>query len=246
MSEKLLSVLAGAGLSKNQAAVYLAALSHGPSRATELSKFANIKRTTTYPVLQSLQELGLVSTQTKGFKTSYQAESPEKLEALVDEKHRRLKASLAELSTLRNLKRSESEIKYFAGKASIKTVYDGLLEDTNEGEDYLIISSPQTWHELDPKFFNDFIARRAKLKIKIRSLLLDSDVARDYIKNQKTYNLKAKLLPKEMNFTANIVVIPKKVVIHQLVEPIWAMVIEDRNIAKTFSELFEGLWQKIT
>ena len=238
----LKQILTDVGLSDNQASVYLASLALGPTTPVKIANAAGIKRTTVYPVIESLQRTGLMNIEIRGLKKQYFAESPDKLESIVEMRHQQLKKSLGSLSALHNLKSGESSIKYFDGVDSVKTVYNSLLDDIEAKQDYLIISSPQEWFELDPDFFKDFIDRRSKLDIKIRSLLLDSKIARDYKDNERNYNLKAKILPKNISFKANIVIIPKKIMIHQLVPPIWAIIIENQYIVETHQQFFEMMW----
>jgi sugar-specific transcriptional regulator TrmB len=72
------------GLSENEAKVYMAMLELGPSVVVEIARKSGINRPTTYVQIESLKKKGLVSTQAKGKKQFFIAESPDKLELLIE------------------------------------------------------------------------------------------------------------------------------------------------------------------
>jgi len=244
-SSELENILTEVGLSENQAKVYLASLRLGVERATEIARAAEIKRTTVYPVIEQLESLGLMTLQMRGFKKLYAAEPPEQLAALVEQRQQKLKDSLVTLNSLQATKEHKHAITYHESLAAIRQVYNGLLADVRDGEDYMIFSSAQELFDLDPEFFEDFFLRRAKRRIKIRCLFRDSPLGRKYQKDPKKYNVHTKIFPSHVTFTANLVIIPKKVVIHQLLPPNWAIVIENEHIVKTHQQLFESFWASI-
>lgn len=239
---ELKQLLKDLGLSENEASIYLASLSIGPSPVMQLARSASIKRTTAYSVLESLIDQGLMGIEMRGVKKRYVAESPVRLEAMLENRRQRLRDSLGELSALFNLKSGESSIKYYEGVESLKGVYNGLLEDAEEGKDYLIISSPQEWYNLAPAFFDEFMRKRRALNLRMLYLMRDSPIARKIKKTEEVLGRQIRILPPSTTFTANLVIIPKKVVINQLVPPVWAAVIENHYIVKTFSELFYIIW----
>src|SRR3989344_4901159 len=71
--------LAALGLSAKAAKLYLALLQLGSGTVQDISKRAGIVRTTCYPLLEELQERGLVTTTRSGKKTIYVAEPPTEL-----------------------------------------------------------------------------------------------------------------------------------------------------------------------
>ena len=109
----------------------------------------------------------------------------------------------------------------------------------------MVISDQKKWIEADEKFFKNFTERRAKLNINIRLLLQESETAREFKKFEKNYNERIKILPKGTSLTTNLVVIPQKVVIHQMTPPIMAIVIENKSIIQLHKELFEIIWKSI-
>lgn len=245
MRAELVKTVIDAGLSDKAARVYLAALSLGPSTVQQLARQADVKRTTVYPIFEDLERLGLMSVQLHGFKKRYAAEDPKRLFSLIESRRQNLLGSLSELSALFALQSGESAIKHFKEADAIKTVYCGLIEDINQGEEYLIISSGADLVDLDPEFFQEFFERRSTLDITVRTMLTRSDFNAQYAEQRKESNEVVCILPDKVKFSANIVITPQRVLIHQLQDPGWAVVIENAGIVRTFKELFEMGWRSL-
>lgn len=217
----------------------------GPTSVLKIAKASGVKRTTIYSVIDSLQRRGLLRIDQKGFKKYFVAEGPHKLESLLEEKRHNLRNMLPELHAIYNLGESDSLIKYYEGIEAVKSVYQGLLEGVKPGDDYLIISNPDSWHKLAPEFFSDFLSRRSKLPIKVRSLFQDVAWGRQRAQLRLDPNMQIKFLPKGTNLSTNLVVIPQRVVVHQLVPPVMAMVIENKSIIQMHRESFEIMWRAL-
>lgn len=247
--ERLVRGLVQFGLSEQEALIYLAGLRLGPTTVQKLARAAGIKRTTGYSLLEGLQAKGLFTIEHHGFKRSFVAESPENLQRMFEARELHFKELLPAFSALHRLKEGESTISLFNGIERIKEVYESLLRDVRADEDYMIVSSMQNWYDLAPEFFEDFTWRRAelskKLRFRIRLLLQDSPIARRHKKIERELNETIRFLPKKTVLTTNLVIIPKKVVIHQLVPPINAMIIENPNVVRMHREMFEIMWTSL-
>lgn len=242
---QLLDILDKIGLSKNEASVYLAALSLGSATIQKIAHEADVKRTTTYSVIDSLKAKGLMKIEQKGLKQFFVPENPEKLESILDERKKKLIEALPEFSALFNLRENESLVQYHEGLESVKTIYNDNLRDIQPHESYLVISDMEEWYNKDPDFFQDFIERRAKLNIDIRLLLTDSPIARKQKRFEKNYNERVKILPKNTKLTTNLIVTPQRASIQLLVPPVFAIVTKNRNTIKMYQEMFEVMWNAL-
>ena len=220
-------------------------MSLGPSKVQEIAEAAEVKRTTVYAILDSLKQRGLIREELKGWKTFFAAESPDKLEALIEQMRHRVRNNLPEFTALYNLHSSGAFISYYEGLESVKNVYEGLLKEIRPHEDYLVIGDLEKWLAQDQEFFSEFTKRRAKLNINIRILMQSSAGAQIHKDKEKIFNEKIKIMPPEYQLTTNMVIIPHKVVINQLTPPLLAMVIENDSIVQMNRELFEMIWKSI-
>lgn len=243
--EEIIKILEDVGLSEKESEVYVALLSLGSATILQIARETTVKRSTIYPIIESLKHKGLVKIEIKGFKQKYAAENPEVLKGIYDTKKVRLNDAIAELTSMHNLQGGEGLIKYYQGLQSVKNIYENLLEDIQSGEDYLVIADQHLWYDLDKDYFQNFIERRSKLNINIKLLLTDSEIAHEHKKYEKNYNEEIRILPKETSLTTNLIITPRKVVIQQLTTPIMAIVVENKSIINMHKELFDMLWKSL-
>lgn len=241
-----IEVLQGLGLSENEAKVYLACLGLGSTTALKIAKSAEIKRPTVYSVIESLKSKGLISIEVHGFKQRFVAETPEKLEEVLELKKQQFKKLLPDLQALQNSHDDGGFIKYFEGMEGIKSVYQSMIKDIKPHEDYLVIGNADELLALDKKFFEDFFNKRSKLNINIR-VLVQKNKGGEWIKTYgKNLNAQVKYLPENTKINTNLVIIPGRMLIHELTEPIKGIVIENKRTIDMQREIFEILWHSIT
>lgn len=244
-NEKLVEVLKNIGLSEHEAAVYFASLSLGPAPVLAISRSAGVKRTTVYYVIESLKMKGLMGEEQKGVKTIFFANSPDKLDAVLEERKELLEKNLSELNTIYSLQETEGTLRYFEGLEAVKSVYESLIRDIQQKDYYCVIADMARWHALDPAYFTKFVERRAKLNIDIRLLFTDSPKARESKQFERNWNQKVKILPAGTELTTSLIVTPQKVVIHQY-NPISAIVIQTKGAILLQKEMFEIMWNALS
>jgi sugar-specific transcriptional regulator TrmB len=242
-----IEILKEIGLTEHESAVYFTMVSLGPSPVLKIARASEVKRTTIYSVIDSLKEKGLVRIEPKGFKSLFVAESPEKLESILEQRKNKLKTHLKDFMEIYNKGGGETLIKIYEGLEATKSIYNSLLEDIKPGEDYMIIAGMKKAYEIDKIFYDDLRDRRAKLPIKVRILVADqeNEESKNILQFQKNFNLEARALPKETKLTTNMVITPQRILIHQLEQPIMAIVIENKSTIKMHQELFEVMWNSI-
>lgn len=241
-SAHLSKLLIDLGLTEGEAKIYLSALSLGPTTILKLATSAELKRTTVYSLARSLMQKGLMSVEVKGFKKLFVAASPDHLETMLENKQEHLRSAMPDLASLYNLKGGESFLRFYQGLAGVKSVYNDLLKSIRPHEDYLALGNLDQWIKQDPDFFKDFIERRAKLPINIRILMQDSKLAREHKRVERNHQATIRFIPAEAALTTNLVITPQRVVIHQVIPPIFAIVIENQSIIKMHKEQFELIW----
>jgi len=245
-NKKLFDSLIQIGLEEKEARVYLASLSLGPSTILKLSKVSEVKRTTIYEIIDSLEKKGLMKKEIHGFKTLYSAEHPERLENSLDAKRIMLSKMLPELEGLFQLKGTESAIKFYNGLHAIKNIYNDLLKDLKPHEFYYAISNVKEWQGSDEEFFlKNHVERRSKMGIETKLLFTDTELAHKRKKTEQNFNEKVKILPKNSKFHVDLVITPYKLVMFQLHEPKIAIVIENKSIIELQKEMFELIWNSI-
>ncbi|TSC78755.1 MAG: transcriptional regulator TrmB [Parcubacteria group bacterium Gr01-1014_33] len=126
--------------SEKEVKVYLALLEIGSAVASDIAKKAKIKRSTTYVVLDSLAERGLISVVERRGVQLYSAAPPEQLVRHLQGMARRYsvfadvaKELIPELKASRiATKTSVPKVHFFEGSEGIKTVYEDTLASLEE------------------------------------------------------------------------------------------------------------------
>ena len=136
-------ILLDAGFSEKEIAVYVALLSLGKGIVTKISRTASVSRTTTYDILNSLSQKGLVKISGKEPKQEYVVESPERLEKFISEgvekknnDLNKIKYVIPELFSIYNTKETP-KVRYYEGIDGLKKA----LEDTLTKNDTEILAS---------------------------------------------------------------------------------------------------------
>ncbi len=243
--EDIKEILIDFGLSEHEALVYLSSIMLGPSTVNKIAKHSGVKRTTVYPVIESLKRKGIMNIELKGLKNLFVAESPDKLEKIIEQKKDRLNSMIPELSALYNLKGGESLIKYYEGIEGVKTIYEDIYNSLKPNDEYLITSDLKKFLNIDREFFTKFIEKRAKLNIRVRTILQNNDVGAFYKKNEQNYNFKVKMFESNLDLKANVAIIPTKIYITQLIEPYISIIIENKNIVDMHKQYFNIMWDAI-
>jgi HTH-type transcriptional regulator, sugar sensing transcriptional regulator len=242
---KLTQTLNTLGLNEKEARVYLSAITLGPTTILNIAKNSGLIRSTVYSVIETLKEKGLINIEINGWKKLFVAESPEKLEQLLELRRQEFKKHLPEFMSLYTLEQNESYIRYFEGKQAVRSVWDFILKKLQPGEDYMVIDENDRWLSIDEEYYLNYIKQKAKLNLNCRLLLKDSPNTRKYKNQAVNYNEKIKFLPSSVTFNSDIIITSQKTIIQQLQIPTSAMVIENKSIAQMHKEIFDLLWNMI-
>lgn len=130
------------GLSEKEASVYLAAIQTGPSSVQKIAQKSKVNRATTYVIIESLIDMGMMSTYDEGKKTFYVAERPQRLvehfsqkEEDIKKKIGKLKGIIPELDLLYNDYSDKPRIRYFEGVDGLRAVYDDFADSLAENDE---------------------------------------------------------------------------------------------------------------
>lgn len=220
----------------------MASLSLGATTILKIARASEMKRSTIYSVIESLKQKGLMKIEIKGLKSTFVAESPEKLEIILENRKNEFKNNLPEFLSLYNLKDTQSTIKYYEGFESLKNVYMESLKEIKPHEEYLVITNQEKWYNLDQKFSIDYIEKRAHLPIVTKLLFQDSPIAREHKKFERNFNETIKILPEKTHLQVDMVILPRKLIITQIIQPVSIMVIENQSVVQMQKTLFDIIW----
>jgi len=232
--EKLLVAMKNFGLSSNESKVYLASLELGLSKVSEISKKAKLLRETTYGVINSLMNKGLMSYVLKSGVKYFEAVGSTKLISILKEKERMINNISPDLDLLSKMNITKPAVELFEGKEGLKTINEHVLSS----KEVLVIASNKYIKKILEFYFPNFVKRRIKLKIKVKILSDEKPLGKEL--------LQYKPLPKNFNIKTVTYLFNDEVAIISLnqQEPV-GIIIKNKEIFNTQKEMFNLLWSLI-
>jgi HTH-type transcriptional regulator, sugar sensing transcriptional regulator len=244
------------GLSEHEAKVYLAALSLGPSSATQISGQTNIKRPTVYLALENLAKQGLVLESFAGKKRLFEAEKPQKLEKLTKRMRRQvvdaeilLDSILPGLIKLPKQYSEEPKVSFYSGVEGLKNV---ALE---------ISASKSSWHFFGSgkKILEKLVkSQRMDILHDAWALRGNPDRPKIYIitdegvfslgkewKKIKTPWREMKILPGIIAVGSGLIIYEDKVAILSLENKPFVAVIKSKEVVEVVKVMFRLIWKSL-
>ena len=228
------------GLSEKEIKVYLANLKLGPSTANALAVEADIRRSTTYEILESLKAKGLVSVFTKDKKYYFEAAQPKRLVSLLKEKERRINSILPKLEELKKLITEKPVAELYIGKAGVKTIFEEIIMEAKE---VLTFSSLDVHHKLR-FYFPNYIKRRIKEGIHAKVIVARSPITEEHKRHEKRDNRELRFIKND--FKSSVFIYGNKAAFITLTEEeIIGVRITSKVIVDTQRQLFETIWNTL-
>lgn len=229
------------GLSEKEARVYLACLKAGACTANKISSLTNLRRSTTYDVLESLKVQGLVSHFIKDKKYFFQAAEPSELLSFLQEKEKKLKVILPQLEKIKATFTEKPKVELFEGIKGVTT----LLEELYKEKELLVYGSAIKVHDALKHIPEVFAVKRVEKGIKLRAVFERSEYAEFRIKDQKIKKfteMKFLNLMREMPTVTFIA--GNQIGILTLEKEIMGIHIINKEISLKEKTIFENFWKQ--
>lgn len=247
--DQLLRELGHLGLSEKEALVYVATLQLGPSTAQEIATLAGVNRATTYVMIESLEQQGLMASITEEKKRLFVAESPDRLMAILhlqkqelSEKERELAEVMPKLHALFNSSKEKPDIRYIEGLEGIEQLRREF--ESLSGEIIQIIGYDALVELVD---FDTTMKHRKQLKTtgtKLRSLCVTKQ-AKDQVMSQVWDEVGCRVIhPDQFPYpvSGEITVRGNHVLMFTYTKKPIAVSVHSNELANTLRALFEIAW----
>lgn len=241
MKNKYLEYL---GLSDKEALIYLNLLKVDSLSAIELSRLTDIKKATTYVVIEELVKKNLVKEVQVGKRVHFQAESPEKFRTIyehkkndIDEQLRRVDSIIAELKSVERKSGERPVLKLYEGKIAVKDEIEEYVkqEGFSEGEDYGIYSYDLMDKIFSKKEIESMDNARIKNNVKFNAIYTGSKKYHEKNKNQQLVKIDQGQFP----IACDIGIYNDEVRIHTLGKDVFGIKIKNKEIATTLKSLIK-------
>ncbi|MFA6304145.1 MAG: helix-turn-helix domain-containing protein [Patescibacteria group bacterium] len=238
-------ILKQLGLSDKEILVYLALLSSGPASVRSLAKVSGINRGTTYDILKSLKDSGLVSYYHKATKQFFVAEDPSALNKALEQRmdklqevKKNLSQVIPELKSLFDSSGDKPVVKYYEGLGGVKTVLADVLETTASAPEklYYVFSSAAI-RDYVYRAWPAFTKERIKKNIQVKVIALGHKGTLAALSEKKSLNT-------DKSSPTYILIYPGKVAmvsVNNTKQPL-GLIIEDEALYQTQLQLFNFIW----
>jgi len=233
----LIEKLVKTGLAESESKVYLALLDLGEALAGEISKKAQLNRTTVYDSLERLIEKGLVTFLISANRKIFKPASPENLLDSIKEKEKLVEQILPSLNQIYKSSKKEEETNIFKGRKGIKTILNNVLKI----KEFVAFGSSGKFLEAMGHDF--FLFQNQKKKLKIKSRIIEAESTRKSELSKIAY-AKFKYIPNQFASPITTLIYGDKVAIMVWSEVPTATVINSKNVVDSYKKYFELLWQQ--
>lgn len=237
-------------LSNKESKIYLANLELGSAVASSISKKAQINRGTTYDILRSLMQKGLVHQYFKKNKTYFSALEPRKLLRYAEQKaktwqenQKRLEQYLPELNSIYRTSEEKPVIEYYEGKEGIISMHEDSL--ACKPDEILSYSGSHYLLQGLSDYMESYWKRRVNLGIHTRGIVPQTpELVKFFRARNKKELRKVQLIPlNKYHFINETDIYADKVAIMNLNPKNYAgVIIKNKDIANTQRAIFELAW----
>lgn len=249
----ILEKLKKIGFSEKEALVYTHLIRLGAQPASTIAERAEINRTTTYDIIDSLTKKGLISSIKKGGSTYFKALDPkelfnylerEKIEHVkkLEKQQSEIEELLPALISLENPESTKPKVTFYEGEKGMRQAYEDTLTSK---EQILAYANVEDMHKGLPNFFPDYYIRRGvEKKIHIKCIAPDNKISIERHKQDKKENREMLLVPeKEYDFSPEVNVYEDKVLYASWREKM-AIIIKSKEIADFHKQMYKLCWKQ--
>ena len=240
-------------LSEKEIKVYLYCLSHGPQLMTRLAQIAGTTRTNAYDIIRKLEEKGLCHTVGSSYGRKVQANDPESINELLENKEKQIKELKTSLNLVLPILKKESggllspftRVSYFEGPDSVRKMLWQSLQSKNKiikiaGSELDMASS------LGKEYISSFHTKRKSKNIFLKALRPDSKRLEGEIFNKdKEYLREIHIRPKgKVRLKSNLIIWDNYIALYSLKDKvIFATLIESEEMAIMLDTWFDFIWE---
>ncbi len=222
-----------AGLTGNEAKVYLDLLKKGELSANQISKNIGMDRTLTYTVLNHLIEKGQVNYIIKQNKKLFSCSNPENLLNPIKSKETLVLDLIKELNNVKKEKHEPVEINVYEGKEGMRVLINLGLKEKE------MLSFGGTGRAYDLFYEMPAIAKELEKEKHTLKVLLGKQYAGHEFSKYK--NVKIKLVDVKSESTTTI--FGDYVAIHLIKDKPIVLIIKNKQIAESYRNYFNYMWK---
>ena len=241
MAINFVEIFQNLGLTPSETKTYFASFQLGPSSIQEIAKKSKLSRTAVYDAVASLQDRGIISTTTRGKKTIYTAEDPERVIAHFKARMKEMEGQIEVLQSAKNelalLGGGERPaVRFYEGKESLRALFlDVIQSGAHVIREISSIKQVSQWTLLP-----DYRKERAKYfkGRNIETRIVYKGTLPDTARKTVTWTAMGK---RAEDFRGDIWVYGDRIALITLEEKMVLVIVENEVLARTMRTIFDEL-----
>ena len=231
------------GFNPKEVEVYLALLEFGTQPASVIAKKTKIPRPTVLFLFENLLKKAYIRKTQRG-RTQYFYADPADLETAKTQELQKAKATLEEalplLKEFKNPFTSQPKVTFFEGLDGCRRAYSLLLDSSTE---VLEFAPHDDLLKMGHDFMENFMAERTRRKVFIKPICPRNKTHIHYKKLDKKQQRKIKMFdPKQGRIYSSITIFEDKVLLLNLHQDAFAILIQNKEVAETLKTLHSMIW----
>lgn len=229
------------GLSHTEIKIYLCLLKLGAVKAGQIVRSSGVQNSVVHLTLGKLLKNGLISYSKSSQVKVYQANDPQYLLNLADEKKRRLENLVPQLAAIRqDFDLPEAEI--YQGLTGLKNMCYKLIEDAEKGDEFLFFgftSSNASYVEQVYNFYREYTDYRTARGIKLKGIAPEKN--RQQFKENKWPHSNIAFV--DFPIIENTSIFRNKIILTHWEDSQTSFLINSKALADNFRNYFESIWK---
>lgn len=252
MTMEFIKELKKLGLKDKESSVYLACLELGPSSVQQIARKSKVVRATTYVILESLMQMGLVTKFKEGKKTLFTAEPPRQLTRLlekqreaIDEKQRELEHMLPELQMIMKAAGDKPSVRYFEGKEGLRAIRQEIVMYTPQGHTLYNLTPIDHLEAVFPDDETTYFKQRTAKGIFSKTIFTtrSKKIQEALMGLPKTHMAERRYVsPEVFPSTSGLTIFEDRIAIGNFSGKLMGVVVESAPMADMMRRLFELAW----
>ncbi len=244
--------LTSLGLKDKEAAVYLSCLELGPSPVQPIARKAKVVRATTYVILESLMQMGLVTRYKEGKKTLFSAETPNQLlrllerqQEVIQEKKHDIEAVLPELQMLTKSAGDKPSVRYFEGKEGLRAIRQEMIMQGRPGDVFYNFTPADHLRGVFARDEDTHYTQRTSKGISAKTLFTTKSekVKKEWLSTMSGKKTEIRFIPPErFPVPGGLTIYRDRIAMGSYTGKLFGVIIESEQMANMMRALFELAW----
>lgn len=235
----LLKTLEENGFSSSESKVYLTLLKLGETKAGKIIKQISLQSSVVHNALNTLTDKGFATHIIKGKIKHYQALEPKVIKEYLETKKQHFSQILPQLEALQKIIKDSTRVEIYEGYRGLFNAMMKLIENSKKGQTYKYFAAPESLLKEEAiEFFNKADSLKKERGIIVKGIANTTSITPLKKLKHSKIRYTSQSIPPAMN------IFEDKIILMTLSEKPTAILIQSKEIAQQYHNLWNEIWEK--